>query len=365
MSIRIGVIGVLYGAKVHIPAYQSEGLDVVAVCARREERSKAAAMQFGIPYAFTDYREMLRMDGLDAVAVVSSPVLHHPMAMAALEAGKHVICEKPFTTTLAEARELWRKAEEAGLTAMIAHEFRFSSGRACVAELVRDGFIGPLHMCSVSLVSGSRVGRGVRPFSEDDDAEAGGGLLWSQGSHYIDCLRHWFGDIKSVRGNVFTHLGQRTDRETGSPRQATSDDAFQATLEFVSGGWASLTFSYVSAFGPGGHIEVYGQDGTLVTPQEPNTPNPPAHGTVLGARVGAAKLEPLPVPQRLQPFEDNRDMRLMPMRLLAREFLRGIREGVSPPPNFEDAFRLQQVLHAVRQSSATGQTVELALRPVQ
>lgn len=75
---RVGVIGVGFGARVHIPAFQSEGLEVVAVCARRSERAREAAERFGIPQAFTDYREMLQMDGLDAVSVAgpASPNFH-------------------------------------------------------------------------------------------------------------------------------------------------------------------------------------------------------------------------------------------------------------------------------------------------
>jgi predicted dehydrogenase len=67
------------------------------------------------------------------------------------------------------------------------------------------------------------------------------------------------------------------------------------------------------------------------------------------------------MPERLQPFQDERDDRLMPFRLLVREFLRGIEEGTSPAPNFYDGFRCQQILDAVRESSATGRRVEIAL----
>ena len=359
-AVRIGVIGVGFGSRVHIPAYQSEGLDVVAVCTRREETGRAAAERFGVPSVFTDHEAMLGMDGLDAVAVVGPRELHHPMAMAALEAGKHVICEKPFTTELHHARDLWRKAEATGLTAMVAHEFRFASARARVRELVDEGYVGPLHMVRAWVVRDSKIrSRGAPYDRRSDDAAGGAGLLWSQGSHYVDCLLHWFGDVASVSGDVFTHLPERTDPETSEVVQATADDAFGLTLRFASGGWAHLTGSYASVAGSGSGFEVYGSDGTLVTPQAANTTNPPAHGTVLGAKAGAKGLEELAIPERLQPFTDDRDDRLMPMRLLVREFLRGIETGTSPSPSFRDGYRVQQVLHAVRESSATGRTVQI------
>src|SRR4051812_39786143 len=124
--IRIGVVGVNYGATVHIPGLQSEGIDVVAVCARRQETADEAAEKHGIPHVFTDYDAMLGMDGLDAVAIASPVALHGPMTLAALAAGKHVICEKPFATDQHVAREVWEAAEKSGLTAMIGHEFRFA-----------------------------------------------------------------------------------------------------------------------------------------------------------------------------------------------------------------------------------------------
>ena len=358
--LRVGVVGVRYAALVHIPALQSEGFEVAAVCARREESAREAAERFGIPRALTDYRDLVAMDDVDVVVIASPPNQHHAMALAALQAGKHLLCEKPFTTTVPEAHELWQAAEASGRTAMLGHEFRFAPGRARVKELLDEGYVGPLQVATVRLLNGTRIGREGRPYSAGDDAaDQGGGLLWSQGSHYVDCLMHWFGDVASVAGRVFTHLPHRAGPD-GQTINATADDAFEATLTFAAGGWASIVMSQVAAFGPGGRIEVYGRDGTLVTPQAANTPNPPAHGEVLGARVGAGGLQPLPIPERLQPFEDDRDMRLLPTRLLLREFRRGVETGTSPSPNFHDGYRLQRVLQAVRDSSASGQVVHLA-----
>src|SRR5690242_21634140 len=134
--LRIGVVGVGFGATVHIPAFQSEGLEVVAVCSRRPERAQACAAQFGIANAFTDYDAMLRMPGLDAVSIASPVGLHYEQALKAIDAGKHVICEKPFTANEAAARKLYDAAEHSGLTCMVAHEFRYSSGRSYVKELL-------------------------------------------------------------------------------------------------------------------------------------------------------------------------------------------------------------------------------------
>ena len=356
---RIGVIGVGFGATVQIPGFQSEGAEVTAVCTRRPERAQEAAERFGIPHTFTDYEEMVKADYVDAVSVVGPVNLHHPMTMAALNAGKHVLCEKPFALGQGQAREMWQKAQETGVTAMITHEFRFASARMRVKELIDEGYIGSLNMALIRLANGPQRGFRPRPMSDRDDASVGGGFLGALGSHYIDCLRHWFGEVASASGQAYTHYPERTDPDSGSSVQATADDTFNFTLTFESGGWANMTGTNVAPFGPGGNIEIYGRDGTLVTPHTGNGYNPPPHGTLLGAKPGDEALAQLPIPDRLEPFADDRDDRLMPFRLLVREFFRGIREGTSPAPNFYDGYRCQQVLDAVRESSATGRVVHI------
>lgn len=359
MAVRIGVIGVGFGARVHIPAYQKEGLEVVAVCSRRAERAEEAAARFEVPHVFTDHREMLAMDGLDAVAVVVPAHLHHDVTMDVLAARKHVICEKPFATTLADAWGMWQTAEAAGVTAMVAHEFRFSPARRYVKQLLDDGYIGRLHNVLITLTQAPRPGADARPFDPSrDTAEYGGGLLWSQGSHNVDCLRHWFGEVAWVQGKVFTHRPERAD-EHGNPALVTADEAFTMTLGFVNGGWATITASYAVAHSRGMRVEVYGRDGTLITPH-PNvgSPNPPPHPTLIGGRAGE-ELHQIDIPPELDPYDDEGHDGLMPMRWLAKEFVRGIETGTSPAPSFYDAYRCQQVLHAVRESSETGRVVAL------
>ncbi len=116
-KIRIGALGVGFGSTVHRPAFKSEGFDVVAACARHEDRAKGAAEQFAIPNAFTDYRDMLKLDGLDAVAIATPPSSHHAITIDALDAGKHVLCEKPMAINALQARQMWKKAKSTGLTA--------------------------------------------------------------------------------------------------------------------------------------------------------------------------------------------------------------------------------------------------------
>jgi predicted dehydrogenase len=360
MAIRIAVVGVGFGTTVHVPAFVSEGLEVVAVMASRRERAEAAAANLGIDGVFTDFASLLEMPGLDAVSIATPPALHYEMVTAALRAGKHVICEKPFALHATQAKEMADLAAASGLTAMIAHEFRFASGRMFVKELLDQGYVGNPKMAVVRLMRGPVAAPSAdvpEYVAGRDDAASGAGFLFALGSHYIDCLRHWFGDIEDAGGMLETLAPHR--RGATGMVLADADDTFAFTLRFASGVIADMIATRNAPFVEESTIAIYGDAGTLVTPQRGF--NPPAHGTVLGGRLGVDDaLVELNVPSELEPFSDDRDERLMPFRLFTREFLRGIEEGSSPAPNFTDGWACQQVLDAIRSSSATGQRVSIS-----
>jgi predicted dehydrogenase len=359
MALRVGVVGVRFGTTVHIPAFQSEGLDVVAVCARRQERAASAAERFSIPEVYTDWEEMIDREDLDIVSIASPVPLHFPMAKAALLSGRHVLCEKPFTTNALEARELAELAASKGLTAMMGHEFRFTSGRMRAKELIEQGYIGDLRLAIVRVLF-DRGPSEPGEFNElADDASTGAGILWNQGSHYLDALRHFFGEVHSVTGHAVTLVPERV--RLGERVLADAEDTFMATLEFETGGYAEIIVSRVLPFSADAGIEIYGSKGTLITPQ--TMANPPSRGYVLGAQVGEDGLVDLEIPHRLEQIEDDRDDRMSPFRLLIREFVRGITEHVSPSPNFVDGYRCQQVLDAIRASTKNAKTVVIAGEP--
>ena len=340
MVIRIGVIGVGFGAKVQAPAFQDEGFEVAAICSRREERAREVADSLGISHAYTDYRQMLEQPDLDAVSIVAPPNLHHDMTAAALDAGKHVLCEKPFAMDEAEAKAMLDKARGTKLTAMVAHEFRFAPARSYVKELLEQGYIGDFQSASVTLFMRGGPPGGRPGFDWRQQYSYGGGQLGGLGSHYIDCLRDWFGDVASVSGRVFTPYN-------GAHGDDTSDDAFGLLMTFAKGGWASLTANFAAPLGSKVRMEIHGTEGSLSLSHA--GPNPPPDGTVFGARHAEDKeLRELPVPERFHVEPDERDARLGAFRVLAARFRRGIEEGTSPTPNFEDAYRCQQIMDAVR-----------------
>ncbi|HUH93891.1 MAG TPA: Gfo/Idh/MocA family oxidoreductase [Casimicrobiaceae bacterium] len=353
---RIGIIGVGFGAQVHVPAFRSEGWDVAAICSREREKARKAAAEAGIEGIHSDAMELIGRPDLDAVSIITPPSAHHALSVAALRAGKHVLCEKPFAMDVREGREMLAAAEKSRRTAMIAHEFRHTPQRAYIRRLLRDGYIGAFRLCTIELFLDRYVTPKPRPLSWMARKADGGGLLGALGSHYIDALRDWFGEIASVSGRLETLRPDLVDERSGRAATADSDDTFTMTLTFEHGGLATMIASFATTPSRGAKIAVMGEEGTL-TAEQPG-PNPLEDGVVVASRRGSL-LQPLPTPVEYAPFKDPRDHRLMAFRLLVRDFTRGIEQGTSPSPNFVDGLRCQQVLDAVRESSATGRAITL------
>jgi predicted dehydrogenase len=352
----IGIIGVGFGAQVHVPAFRSEGWDVAAICSRTREKAQKAADEAGIPSVYTDPMELIRRDDLAAVAIITPPGAHHQLSIAALNAGKHVLCEKPFALDAKQGAEMLAAAEKSGKTAMIAHEFRHTPQRAYIRQLVAEDYIGKFQLCTLELFLDRYVSREPRPLTWQAYKSEGGGLLGALGSHYIDGLRFWFGEIASVTGWLAGLRPDMVDTATGKIVKAETDDTFSFMVTFKNGGMATMTSSFAVTPARGAKIAVMGERGTLIA--EHPGPNPLENGVVVASRDGAP-LEALKTPAQFTPFTDPRDHRLMAFRLLVRDFTKGIEQGNSPAPNFTDGLRCQQVLDAVRESSASGRAVNL------
>jgi predicted dehydrogenase len=351
---RIGVIGLGFGAQVYIPAFQSEGWEVLAVCARHREKAEKVAASVNVRDVHTDPLELIARSDLDAIAIATPPRTHHPLAIAALNAGKHVLCEKPFALDEKEAAQMRDAANASGLTAMVGHEFRHAPQRAYIKQLLNDGYIGRFELCTLELFLDRYVTREPRERTWLASEAEGGGILGALGSHYIDALRNWLGEVTTVTGQLQGLRPEVKDPATGNVVRSETDDTFLFRLGFANGGTATMIASFAATPARGARIAIMGDRGTLMADQP--GPNPVDAGVVIGSRDGTP-LAQLPMPPRYTPFTDDRDPRLACFRLLVRDFSRGIDEATSPSPNFADGWRCQQVMDAVRRSSREGRTV--------
>lgn len=354
---RIGVIGVGFGALIYVPGLRSEGWEISAICSRSREKVAKIADTAGITSVYTDPLEMIRRDDLDAIAITSPPSTHRDLAIAALEAGKHVLCEKPFALNAQQAAEMRDAAQRSGLTAMVDHEFRYSPQRAYIKELLVNNYIGNFRLCTAELFLDRYVSEQPRPLTWLSSRSEGGGTLGALGSHYIDAFRHWFGDIATVSAQLASFRPEVVNTATGEIVKAETEDTFLFTLTFRGGGIATMSASFAVTPMRGGRIVIMGENGTLIA-EQPEA-NPLDNGTVIASR-GGSPLRELEMPAKYTPLTDPRDPRLAAFRLLVRDFTAGIDAGISPAPNFADGLRCQEALDAIRESSETGRTVELA-----
>lgn len=350
--VRIGIIGTGFGASVHLPALSRvPGAEVVSICSKRPDRAHMIAAQHGIKKATGDFRELVRDPDVEAVIIASPPNLHHTMAFAALEAGKHVLCEKPMSRTLAEARDLVKLAEQAKVIAMVNHEFRFDSARAHAKELIDRGYLGDLHSASITVYRSTLNDPHGVPWDWLMEGSKGGGMLGAAGSHYLDALRWWFGEVKAVSGVTATMVRQRRLPDSTVMGQVSADDNFAVLLRFVNGAIGTVTYSATAAFEAGEQILLSGSDGMLLMAGD---------GKLFGAKR-MIPLDEIPIPERLTVGEALAgDHPLMgPTTLLLQEWVEAIKAGRVASPSFYDGLKVQELMDGAIRSSQLGRWVEV------
>jgi predicted dehydrogenase len=219
-KLRVAIVGTGFGKSVQIPGFRAcANAEIYAICASTLEKAQAVQQELGIPHAFTSYRAMLKLPELDLVSIVTPPHLHKSMSVAALRAGKHVLCEKPTAMNLQEARAMWKRAKESKLVALIDHELRMNPARRKIKELIEAKFIGQLRHVQIAL-AGSFRADASRHWDWWSDKRRGGGILGAIGSHQIDLLRWWFGEVKTAGGRIETFVKERPLPESHKLKRA-------------------------------------------------------------------------------------------------------------------------------------------------
>ena len=263
--IKVGVVGVRVGGRTHIPALQAlPEYEVTAVCAAHDTTVASAGQRYGIPNVFTDYKKMLGTADLDMVVVATPVPLHYSVVKAAIEAGKHVVCEWPLGSNSSEAQEMLALAVEKRVIHAVVLEGRFSPALMMMKELITEGFIGrPLSFDLTNLIPAY-----ARPPVRDRlwfaDADHGASSLTIETGHATDVLLWCLGNISSLCADVQTLIGEWHMPDTGEVVPVTAPDnvAFLANVE--GGIVGTVHASRVATEGSGGRFEVFGTDGRLL-----------------------------------------------------------------------------------------------------
>jgi predicted dehydrogenase len=353
------VFGTGFGCLTHVRALRAAGFDVVGLVGRNPAKTAERAGMFSIPRALTSVSEALALSDVEAVTIATPPHTHASIALAAIDAGKHVLCEKPFARDAAEGRAMLAAAEDAGIVHLLGCEFRWDPGQALLARAVHQGEIGEPRMATVML----QVPMLADPAGEVPewwaDADQGGGWMAAHGSQIIDQIRVTLGEFEAVSASL-PHIAER---------RMTADDSFVVHFQMRSGAVGMLQ-STASDWGPpivitrvvgsegsawiegvGAKVKVADRNGTRTMPVTDDLPTgsgpPLPEGLVKTAyeRMTAHGLD------------------FGPYTRLAQVFKARI-EGEPDPPGpsaatFVDGVRDIAVLDAVRRSAAEGVTVRV------
>ena len=358
MAVRTGIIGTSWWAEnMYLSSLQNyPQAQLVAICGRNRERADEIAEKYGIPEVYTDYHDLLSHSDLDAVIISSPDDLHYPMTMAALDAGLHVLCEKPLASTAAQAKEMYEKAEAKKLKTMVLFTYRFLPVFRYVHDLVQSGYIGRPYQAQFHMTAGF--------FRNDQylwrmDQNRANGVLGDLGSHLIDLARWYLGDVAKVTASLGTFV-ERQGPE-GQPLKPANDSA-SLLLEFSNGAQGVAQVSYVTHLADIGakvNVTLYGEDGTLEG--EFNFFGPTAGGVVHGARHNEENYQKLEVPDELYGDTDRTNILSVftTQSVGSRAFIDAIYEDRPVSPTFYDGLKAQEVIDAALESHQTGKWMTL------
>ncbi|WP_214824964.1 Gfo/Idh/MocA family protein [Exiguobacterium algae] len=246
---KIGIIGTGgIATSAHIPNYQSAGAEVVAVMNRTKEKGETVAKQFGIPNVYETVEEMLRHETLDAVSICTPNAFHKTQVLQALDAGCHVLCEKPPGISENEAKEMLQAAKRAKRTLHFGFHYRHRADTELLKRMIDAGEFGDMYATTALALRR----RGIPGWGVFTDKELhGGGALLDIGVHMLDLALYIMGYPKptEVLGHVGQYLGTRPGVGLLGEWDATSfsvDDTARAMVKFENGASLLLDVSYMA-----------------------------------------------------------------------------------------------------------------------
>ena len=347
--LRVGIVGA--GAntrKFHIPGLQKQpGVEVVAVANRSRESGRSAASEFDIPRVADDWREIVEDDGIDAVCIGTWPYLHAPVTIAALEAGKHVLCEARMAMNASQGHAMLETARaNPHLTAQIVPAPHTLAVDQTIIDMIGAGYIGDLVAVDAHVTLGSDFPAWDSPPHWRHSRDLSGNNIMMLGIWY-EAMMRWVGPAATV-----TALGQRVvrHRTDAQGRRVAMEipDHIDVLCRMAQGGQMRCSVSTVIGLAPPTSVAVYGTEGTL---------------TIVEGGAGAT------APVLWCGRRRNKRLRrvaIAPEKTggwrVEEEFVNAVR-GIEPVTHtdFATAVRYMEWTDAVSLSARTGETVHLPL----
>ncbi|MCH8298785.1 MAG: Gfo/Idh/MocA family oxidoreductase [Chloroflexi bacterium] len=341
-GIRLGLIGAGKNTRDrHIPGFQKvDGVEITAVANRSRESGRVVADQFNIPTVYDNWQDLLEDPGIDAVCIGTWPYMHRTLTLAALEAGKHVLCEARMATTALEAQEMLDASRQRpDLTAQIVPSPLTFKIDNLLQEKINEGYIGDIIGVSVQSLGNNFMDQGG-PMHWRNDRDLSGFNILNMGIWYEAMIR-WVGRATKVTAMTKINVSSRQD-EDGSVNSISIPDHVDILAELANGAQANMRFSAVTGLSSGSDVWIYGSEGTLHIDGGLN---------VYGGRRGEDKLSEIPNPQDKQAYWR-----------VEEEFCNAIRgtEKITRTP-FDVGLHYMEFTEAVTRSAQSGQAVALPL----
>ena len=357
-KIGFGIIGTGGWAYTHARSCKANPhVEIVGLAEVKEGVAEAFARANNIDVPiFTDYRKLLAMDGLDAVIIVTPNNVHAPIAIAAAKAGKHILCQKPMATTLADAKAMVAAVEKAGVTGMIAYTKRFFRNTPFVHDLFQREDLGRVYHIQAFYFQ-SWLSNPATPVVWRLRREmTGTGVLGDLGSHIIDLAQYLVGDdIVRVNAMMKTFITERPSAADPEKKEKVDvDDAVMFGAEFKKGAMGVFQASR-NATGHPDHwrVEIDAEKGAIIYDRAADTTIQINVSTGLARYAGWVELKPTARWRYTSRYGDDESQNQTDY------FVECIRSGQTPAPSFADGLKTERVMDAVVRSCRTGAIVDV------
>jgi predicted dehydrogenase len=268
----IGMLGYAFMGKAHSNAFKT--LDyiyspppahpsLVAIGGSNQQQVEAAARRYGYAKGVTDWREIVEDPVIQVFDNCAPNILHFEPTMAAIQAGKHVLCEKPLGMNANESKQMWQAAKAAGVVHMCGFNYRFVPAIRLMRQIIQEGRLGRIYHFRARYLQDWLVDPAFRMTWRLDGGQAGTGAIGDLGTHIIDLARFLVGEPTTIGAVTTTFITERETAE-GGKKPVTVDDAFVATVTFANGAIGTLEATRFAS-GRRNHnaIEINGEKGSL------------------------------------------------------------------------------------------------------
>jgi predicted dehydrogenase len=356
-KVRVGVLGAGAWARfAHLPGYvRDPRCELVAIADPVVDRAREFAAEFGIPHVYDSHEALIARDDIQLVDVCTPSATHFALAMAALNAGKHVLCEKPVAYDFAETRRAAALARAKGLKTKLGFTFRYSPAMQYMKELIDDGFVGTPFIFNGYEQNSQWLDPETPLRQVDHEADQSVihvSSLEGYGAPIMDLGHLFMGSrFKAVVGTMKNFIPERMVRATGTRMRMNIDDGDIFIGEFDSGAIGSIQTSFVTVGNyPGLEARVYGSKGALICRLvEENG----VCESLKAASADQVEFRELDVPARFYPPGGSKteSWRSLFYANLVHSFISEIlSDGPENEGNFEDGAHVQELINAVEQS---------------